>query len=467
MTGEDDDWNPDEYEVPEPTAEGKRKPKRPPPAVAIQLALVLGSDNQPTPCLANVMTVLSRHAQWRGVIAYDEFAQAVVSLKPPPVRLGDEPSNHAAGEWSEEDSIRTVAWITDAIGFAPRIDFVDSAVRAVARRNSFHPVRAYLKKLKWDKKPRLNTWLADYFGAERNEYTAGVGPRWLISAVARVMEPGCKADCMLVVEGLQGIGKSSAFDALAGDDWFADTPLNMGDKDSYQSLRRKWIYEMGELASIKGKEIEKVKNFVSARKDNYRPSFGKGNRDFPRQLVFCGTTNDDEYLVDRTGARRFWPVKGVKVDVAGLKRDRDQLWAEAFHRYQAKENWYVDTAEMKALCEAEQGKRRPQDAWLELLQKWVRSPRIERFQEAPITLYPEHGITVTEAILGCLKKREGDIKEGDLQKMGKTFIEMGWTKERRSMHHDPDRSYAYFPPVLGVTGVTGENKGQTSLSGIN
>ena len=429
----------------------KRKPANTsaPKLSLLPLNLILNKDGFPLSNIANVCEVLSRHHNWQGVLAFDEFAQAVISRSPPPVRAQDKPSEHVTGEWSDEDSIRTVAWMSSECGFSPQLHFVEAAVRVIARRHSFHPVREYFQRQKWDGKPRLDYWLSRYFDAKQSEYTAAVGSRWLISAVARIMEPGCKADCMLVIEGVQGAGKSSAFEALASKAWFADTPLDLGNKDSYQGLRRKLIYEIGELASFKGKELGRIKNFVSAYVDNYRPSFGRKNQDFPRQLVFAGTTNDDDYLLDPTGARRFWPVRGGKVDVSAIREDRDQLWAEAFLRYQQKEKWYVDTPELEALCKAEQELRRPDDPIKEMLRQWLVSPRIKRHEDSDKVLPIHEGILISDAILGCLQKRPGDVRDSDSQRMGRLFKELGWVRKRRSMIVDDQRAWAYFPPDVG------------------
>lgn len=263
--------------------------------------LLLSVDSgRPKRCLANVLHVLSLHPDWDGVIAYDAFAETVVKLKPAPTRPEDRPEQHEAGDWTETDSVRTAAWLQTYVDVDAGADMVTAAVVTLAERRRFHPVREWLSSLEWDRVARIDTLLARYFTADDSEYTRAVGARWMISAVARVFEPGCQADCMLVIEGEQGRRKSTGLETLAGKEWFADTPIDLGSKDAYQVLRRKWIYEIAELDSFRGRDVTRIKAFVSARTDNYRPSYGKRNRDFGRQVVFCGTTNESEYLTVTT-----------------------------------------------------------------------------------------------------------------------------------------------------------------------
>ncbi len=312
-------------------------------------ALDRDGKGRPKRTLGNVMTVLSLHEDWAGVLVYDSFAESVVARRQPPTRASDSPSSWRElrewpeRQWSDDDTARTVSWLGSEIGIDVGTMLVDTAVNAVAHQNEVHPVREYFSGLTWDRTPRLHDMLHRYFCADDSEYTSEVGRRWMISAVARVYQPGCQADCMLVLESqLQGIGKSTGL-AILGGRWFSDTPIVLGEKDSYQALRGVLIYEFGELANIRGREVERVKGFVSARSDHYRPSYGRRAQDFPRQCVFAGTTNESSYLEDMTGNRRFWPVAcSGDVDRDALAQDRDQLWAEATSYYHDGAPWYLD-----------------------------------------------------------------------------------------------------------------------------
>jgi putative DNA primase/helicase len=194
-----------------------------------------------------------------------------------------------------------------------------------------------------------------------------VATAFLVSAVARVFQPGCQADCAIVLEGEQGIFKSSALRMLASDEWFSDSlPSDLKHKDAKDHLRGKWIIELPELAQFKRNEIETVKAFLSRRHEQYRPSYGRHEISYPRQCVFAGSTNEEHYLVDTTGNRRFWPVKCGRIDLIGIARDRDQLWAEAVHLYQQGTLWYL-TGEVANAATREAAVRVAADPWAPLV----------------------------------------------------------------------------------------------------
>lgn len=216
------------------------------------------------------------------------------------------------------------------------------AAELVAVKHSFHPVRNYLNALAWDGTPRLDTWLSYYLGVERlnakapigGDYVDAIGRMFLISAVARIFEPGCQCDYALVLEGEQGNLKSSACTVLGGP-WFSDhlPDLHANEKDVSQHLNGKWIIEIPELSALLKADAAAIKSFISRRVERYRRSYGRRDMFEPRQCIFIGTTNEATYLRDPTGGRRFWPVKVLSVDLAALRHDRDQLWVEAVHRY--------------------------------------------------------------------------------------------------------------------------------------
>ena len=420
-------------------------PEPPTPAADWEKELILSGD-KPKRDLANVMHVLARHPAWNGVIGYDGFAESVVKLSPPPVRKQDAPSLTATGEWTEADSTRTAAWFAANVGFTPAVTMVDSAIVAIAEQHPVHPVRDWLSGLRWDRTDRAEHLFVDYFGAPDTAYVRAVGVRFLISAVARVFAPGCQADCMPVLEGEQGIRKSTGLEALAGKEWFSDSAIDIGSKDSYQSLRRKWIFELAELDSIRGREVTRVKAFISARVDSYRPSFGRKNRDFPRQVVFVGSTNESEYLADRTGNRRFWPVRCTRVRVDAIRQDRDQLWAEARHRYEAGEPWFLDSAELRRLAEAEQSDRVPDDTWKEIVATWLEAPTVPGADHRePID--PSEGITTSHVLLGALRYDPARINRAAETRAGQVLRALGY--EPRRVRENGQRARRYFMAEVG------------------
>ncbi|MDX1045405.1 virulence-associated E family protein [Sinorhizobium medicae] len=249
---------------------------------------------------------------------------------------------------------------------------VTDAVTLIAREKTRHPVLEYLANRKWDGTPRLNTWLSKYLGAEQSDYTAAIGRMFLISMVARVRKPGCKADHMMVLEGEQGILKSTSCEVLAGE-YFSDQlpDIATAGKDASQHLRGKWLIEVAELSSMGRAENALLKSFITRREERYRPPYGRVEVQEKRQCVFVGTTNKSTYLKDETGGRRLWPVKCGTIDIEALRRDRDQLFAEAVHAFNEREKWWPDRAFEKKHIQPQQEERFEADPWEEKIAEWV------------------------------------------------------------------------------------------------
>jgi hypothetical protein len=250
-------------------------------------------------------------------------------------------------------------------------DYLRTVATDTARLNKFHPVRDYLSSLQWDGVKRIDTWLPTYGGAEDNEYTRAVGELFPTAAVRRVRTPGCKFDEMVVLEiEVQGTDKSTALATIAvREEWFSDDlPLNIETKQVIELTRGRWIIEAGELSGMKRAEIGKLKSFLSRQIDRARMAFGRLVCEAPRQFVVVGTTNDLEYLRDTTGNRRVWPVRCEQFDTEALRRDRDQLWAEAA----AREATGVSIRLPKRLWSMagqQQAQRLTVDPWLEALKE--------------------------------------------------------------------------------------------------
>jgi predicted P-loop ATPase len=316
--------------------------------------------------LGNLILFLRHHPRWRDVLGFDEFAYRPVARK----RL---PWGEEAADWTDHHESQTRVWFQREVDINPGLGDVGRAVQAAARANPFHPVREYLDGLVWDGTPRLDTWLARYFHAEDSEYIRAIGPRWLISAVARVYEPGCKVDHVLVLEGPQGKQKSESLRTLAKD-WFTDRLSHVASKDAAQEITGVWLVEIAEMDALTKASSSAMKAFITRRFDRFRPPWARHLIKLQRQCVFAGSINPPVggYLKDPTGARRFWPVlcRGM-IDRAGLERDRDQLWAEAVVRYRAGGKWWLETPELEALATAEQALRFKHDAWQEPIQRWL------------------------------------------------------------------------------------------------
>lgn len=300
----------------------------------------------------NLNSIISNDKHLKNLFSYNEFDAKRYILRSAPWR-----------EITEQEPIRNV----DYAGVRNYIETVYSISNAMKvedslaldiERNTIHPIRDYLNSLEWDNKSRIESTLPDYFGALDNDFTRESFKKMMVAAVARVMEPGCKFDYMLVLVGLQGIRKSSFLNIL-GRGWFSDSFSTVQGKEALEQLQGAWLIEIAELSAFRKSEVEAIKHFVSKQKDDYRPAYARAPETFRRQCVFFGTTNNLEFLKDPTGNRRFWPIlcgqKKTRKDVfKHLPAEVDQLWAEAFVLYNEGEKLYLDKhVEQLALSQQE------------------------------------------------------------------------------------------------------------------
>lgn len=307
----------------------------------------------------NVQLIMEHDAGLRGKYFYDTFKERMTVC-------GDLP-------WCKLADRMTTTWTdTDDAGLRNFLEIkyeivntmkIGDAVLLAMQSCMRHPVREYLLSLKWDGVARADTIFIDYLGAENTEYTRTVTRKALIGAVARIMQPGCKHDHILVLVGPQGCRKSTTL-AKLGKSWFSDSFYTVQGKEAYEQIQGFWLIEMGEMAATRKAELESIKQFVSKQSDSYRAAYAKRTQEHPRQCAFFGTTNDDEFLRDATGGRRFWPVtvtdKGRETGDYFTAEIVDQVWAEIVMRYSAGENWYLDNAKIEAVA------RQIQDAHTEM-----------------------------------------------------------------------------------------------------
>lgn len=369
-----------------------------------------------SPSLRNIALILDFDPRWASKIEFDEFHRKVLV-------------HGASCEDSDETEINL--WLVDHYDLNVPTLKVHEALVAIAKRHAFHPVRSYLESLSWDGRPRLEHFPFTYLGTPYSPIVSELFYRWAVSAVARIMRPGCKVDTCLILVGEQGTKKSSAFAELATRPWFSDTPVNLGSKDAFEQLAGVWIYELAELDSVRRAETSATKAFISAPVDHYRPSYGRCVITVERQCVFVGSTNEQEFLSDPTGSRRFWPVRTSITGPILLERiaqDRDQLWAEAVCLYNSAVPWWLDVAserELAALSETYQ----QHESWDDPVRTWLQG---------------RYNVTVFDILTGALEIEKGRINRADQMRVASILRRLAWTKERRGT--GVNRSWIWNPP---------------------
>lgn len=341
----------------------------------MQLIKRSSTTGNPLKTTSNVRIVLEHDPLLKGRIKEDTFSEFIFLEAPVP--WGNRDNETGTFRWRDADSSGLREYIEKILGFRSK-DLIDDAIKNHAAANSFNPLKDYLNSLEWDGISRLDTLFIDYLGAEDCEYMKAITRKSLTAAVARVMSPGVKYDCMPVVCGSQGIGKTTIFRKL-GLNWFSNSIRSFEGKDAAELLQGVWIVELGELEAFNKADINAVKSFLSKEDDQYRAAYGHTTEKHPRKNVFFGTTNDHDYLRDPTGNRRFWPVdagvlKPTKRIWGDLDEEINQIWAEAVMRWKIGEPLFL-SAEM----EEEAEKRRHEHMERDPLQG-----QIEEFLERPI-----------------------------------------------------------------------------------
>jgi predicted P-loop ATPase len=388
---------------------------------------------KPLAIVANAFAALEGDPHLRDAIAYDEMQCTPMLLHQIGLLIGGDvldPRPLTDCDVTEIQKYLQHAGL-DRIGR----ESVRDAIDAYARAHGYHPLRDYLESLQWDGRQRVDTWLITHLDASESEYTRGVGEMFLVSMVARIFEPGCKADHMLVLEGPQGTLKSTACAILAGD-WFSDNlPDITAGKDVSQHLRGKWLIEVAEMHAMSRAEASLLKSFISRTTERYRPSYGRLEVVEPRQCVFVGTTNKEAYLRDETGGRRFWPLKCGTIDVDSLAEDRNQLFAEAVALYRTGRAWWPDRKFELEHAMPEQAARYESDPWEPLVRNYLAS---------------KTRVSLLEVFVGALKyeveppaHKEGEpwpmrgtpinrVGTSDQRRLAAVMTALGWEQKREA-----------------------------------
>lgn len=369
--------------------------------------------NTPLKTLNNAVNYLITLPQVRDAFRYNAFSGMIEinSNAPWYKERGSKGPN-----LSDEDIVLLKYFFTKTVKVEFSQQTVLEAVIVAGHKRHYHPIRNYLNSLKWDGKTRIDTWLSDYGHAVDNIYTRAVGRKTLCAAVKRVMEPGCKWDHVLIIEGDQGIGKSTACRIL-GRNWAGDMNLDPHSKDSVAMMLNKWVIELSEMTALRWADANALKSFITREKDTVRLAYERHAKDFPRQSIFIGTVNPEHigYLKDITGNRRYWVVKfNGLVGLTGLEDNCDQLWAEARTVYD-KEPLYL-TGEAEKLQTLEAQARMPEDPMRGNVIKWIKEN-------------PDVIEVTTDMILEYIGVPMKAITRSDQSRVAQSLVEMGWEKK--------------------------------------
>lgn len=395
---------------------------------------VRGRSGVPLTNADNVLRVMTNVPGYQGLVWFDEFYGEMRTALPtgwgltalPPV----DASPMAGRSWTDADSNSLLIRLQRAIGFQSLgMDALMAGLSAYAHCDVRNEPRDWMLSLRWDGTPRLNKWLTEALGVVSGPYTEAVASNFMVSLVARTLSPGCQVDTMLVFEGVQGSGKSSFFNILAGK-WYAEASESINSKDFFMVFRGKLIVEIAELDAFGKADVTRIKQILSCRTDRYREPYGRLTQDWPRRSVMVGTTNDSEYLKDATGARRFWPVEVHSISLDWLRANRDQLFAEAVAAYQQGVTWYeVPADEHAEMADS----KRVHDGWEDMVMPYL--------NDTPLL----DGVTLLTIWTQCLN---GNIQSYDRMvqlRLAKILAGHGWKKVKKRV--GKDTKWVYFPPL--------------------
>jgi putative DNA primase/helicase len=418
------------------------------------------SKSGPMPTRENVVHALRLDPNLRGCLGLNEFSHQVAKLHPVPwdtpagKRWAEVPWDRPAGKWLEVDDLKLGEYLVhqhDMPSLSRAV--LEEALRLIAHENRFHPIRERWRALVWDKEARLEDWLFYATGINRDtcpsqlyEYLRRVGKFYIMGMVMRIMQPGCKFDYMLVLEGPQGYRKSSLGRVLGGD-YFSDTQLNLGDKDSYLQLQGRLVHEFSELHALANKDVTLVKAFISAQVDYLRAPFDRRPAEYPRQCVFFGTSNNPRWARDRTGNRRFWPVKIEQpVDTDWVSANLDQMIAEAVRLVDAGERCYPTYDEEIQFFQPEQASRVQTTVSEEALFEFLCGARDFK---GGVAVEPPRHVT----LIRCLEGMGLDVaKSASNRLVQNEVIELlhkwGWTHQRSGGKVNGRRPWGYAAPPV-------------------
>lgn len=382
----------------------------------LQTALQKSDKGAPLNTIANVMLIMAHDPALAGMLGHNEFtSQSLMLRHAPPPEEGQAPlPGPYPRPWGAEDVALVQAYVQRIwIPKASR-QMIEDAMLAEAAHRRFHPIRDWLGALRWDGVSRIDTWLCQVFGCPDDDYHRAIGARFLIAAVRRIRQPGCKFDHMPVFEGDQGIGKSTVCKALFGPANFSDAiPEELASRDAALALLGVWALEFSEIQHLIRNEVEVIKAFLSRSTDRYRPPYGKSYVERPRQGVLIGTTNTTDYLRDTSGNRRIWPVRCLFADVEWVEANRDHLWAEAAAREASGEAIWLHEQEAREQAAQAQSDRMSEDVWADLVRDHISGRREARIPD------------ILTTAIGIPRERQGKREE---MRVANILTSFGWRR---------------------------------------
>ena len=381
------------------------------------------NNGAPYATASNVRKVLAGSPEFSSdTIWYDDFRERILTAWRAP--------NGRSREWSDEDDACLLVHLQDTLSWHKLTSSaLHEGFRAFLQGRRRNPLTEYLNGLVWDGLERLPTFLADAYDTPQDQYHEAVGRCWLVSMVARAFRPGCQVDTIPVLEGAQGIRKSTSLEILGGE-FYTSLPRGFGDVEFLQVMEGCWLGEIPDMASFRGRDLEHIKAFITIREDRYRRKYARRAMTRQRQCVFAATDNSGDWNGDVTGARRFWPFVCKAVNIEYLKANRDQLFAEAVDRYRDNEPWW-DVPVGDQIEQAEQ--RRFGDAWEEVITRYVNEiPKREHSESFWIPRpQPLTELTVNDLLQNALDIPTGRWDRGSQMRVANALKALGWRRSRR------------------------------------
>ena len=359
----------------------------------------------------NLLIIMEKDKRWKKKVWLNEFSNAIY--------LDEKPLK-------DTDYTRIKRWMFKQYGVHFSTEIIVEATNYVAEINGHNPLTSWLNKSVWDGVPRMDEWLVRACGGEDNKLNREIGRRWLIQCIARAMEPGCKADCVLILVGPQGARKSTTFRILGSPEYFCDTPMDIGSSNAYMQIHRAWIYEVAELDSIRRARNSSTKAFLSAQEDTFRLPYARQTVTLKRHTVFCGTTNKAEFITDETGSRRYWPIQVGKMDTDWTEHNRSQLWAESAVAYKNGEKWFLEDQAQNVLDE-QSSDFRQFDPWHEIVERYIRANGLN--------------MSTTDLMEQGLKLEKYQMTRASEMRVGDIMRQLGFDRVRKRVFGD--RKYVW------------------------